>query len=101
MENREEQLKRLKIAVERSHNCFATYHESVSVYELINDELWDGEVEVFRITNHPRATWCYAWSYKEGNEEKIATVLQVPPVISPGAAVRISLAEDSTKRRKT
>jgi len=99
MKNRQEHLEKLRIVVERSHNCSAIHHESMSVCEIIDGRTWNGDVEIFRLKNHPSAHWCYAWNYQEGDEQKVAAVLQVPPVISPNTAVRISLVEDARKPR--
>jgi len=85
--------------VEQLHKCSATHYGSASVCEIINNRIWDGDVEIFQLTNHPDTLWCYAWNYQEGDEQKVATVLQVPPAISPSSAVRISILGDIPKPR--
>jgi hypothetical protein len=53
---------------------------------------WEGVVEVFNLTGHPKAKRCYAWSYQGNKEEQFVTVLEIPPVVSPQTAVRASIA---------
>jgi hypothetical protein len=50
---------------------------------------------------HPKATACYAWGHHAGKDNKqsrYVVVLKIPPVDSPAAAVRASIASDSIKR---
>ena len=34
----------------------------------------------------------YAWSYRDGNQNKVVAVLEIPPVDSPESAVKAALA---------
>ena len=54
----------------------------------------DGAVEVFRLTGHPKAKRCYAWSFTEGKETRFVTVLEIPPVESAQTAVRAAIASE-------
>ena len=54
--------------------------------------LWEGVVQVFELVGHALAKCCFAWSYRSGGLPKVVTVLQLPPVTSPQAAVRAALA---------
>jgi hypothetical protein len=75
--------------VERLHQCSASHFESVMVEEISRGQtLWKEDIEIFKLGEHPEAEWCYAWSYKDGGTEKNAALLQIPPIISPSAAVR-------------
>lgn len=77
---------RLIEAVEKNHNCHATYVKDVPAQEKFNNEVvWEGLVTVFKV-NHPMTDTCYAW--KDGDGNKIYAVLKVPPVDSPALAVR-------------
>jgi hypothetical protein len=84
------------------HNCGAVYRETVPVHEAFRGQtVWQGEVEVFDLTNHPKAKRAYAWSHREGENdegERFVAVLEVPPVISPITAVRASIVADGKKR---
>src|SRR5262249_32695793 len=51
-------------AIERQHGCRATFIGSVPVLETFQGAtIWNGLVHVFRLTGHPTADRCYAWSY--------------------------------------
>lgn len=57
--------------------------------------MWNGVVEVFEITGHPKAKRCYAWAHREGDEDertRYVAVLEIPPVESPRTAVQASIA---------
>jgi len=57
---------------------------------------WEGEVEVFAVTGHPKAAHAYAWEHEtdEGNRAFVA-VLGVPPVNSAQDAVRASIVAEA------
>lgn len=56
------------------------------------EPVWEGEVQVFDLEGHPTASRCYAWSHAtEGERRRFYTVLHVPPVDSPAAAVRAAI----------
>jgi hypothetical protein len=93
-----------RIAVSQLHNCGAVYRETVPVHEIFRGQtVWQGEVEIFDLTGHPKAKRAYAWSYREGREdesERFVAVLEIPPVVSPVTAVRASIMADAKKRGK-
>jgi hypothetical protein len=61
----------------------------VRVVETFEGEtVWEGEVLVFRLPDHPAAPKCNAWEV--GGQ--LAAVLHSGPVDSPQAAVRASIA---------
>ena len=99
MENRQEYLDRLQVAIQELHKCGAVHRETVPMHEVFRGQtVWHGEVEVFDLTGHPKAKRCYAWSHLEGpqgNGERFVAVLEIPPVVSPAAAVRASIVSDS------
>ena len=60
--------------------------------------VWEGEVLVFDLLDHPNATRCYAWEV--GGQ--VTAVLHEPPVDSPQAAVRAAIvAEHQERNRET
>jgi hypothetical protein len=87
-------LEKVKEAVEKSHGCTATHTGTVPVREVFRGSVvWEGEVEVFTISGHPKATRCYAWGYAiEGGRTESVTVLEIPPVTSPQIAVKVAIA---------
>ena len=86
------------MAVEQLHRCSAVHVGSSPVHEVFNGKtLWQGEVEIFKIEKHPRAKKCYAWSPREGGgdkEERMVTVLEISPVVSPQTAVRAHIVKN-------
>jgi len=62
--------------------------------------IWDGKVENFELTGHPKAKRCYAWGFypdEKGKEMRIITALGIPPVDSPLAAVRAAISGKAQK----
>lgn len=90
------------MAVSQLHECGAIYRETVPVHEVFNGQtVWQGEVEVFDLSGHPKAKRAYAWSHREGENdegERFVAVLEIPPVVSPVTAVRASIIADKKKR---
>ena len=69
----------------------AARRETVPVHEVFQGKtVWQGDVEVFDLTRHPKAKVCYAWSYNE--PEEFITILELPPVDSPQTAVKVGVA---------
>jgi len=86
----------LKDVIERIHSCKAERVESVPVREVFNGRaVWEGVVEVFEITGHPKAAHCYGWSYKDGRKTRFMTVLELPPVDSARKAVQVAIAAEA------
>lgn len=96
---------RLKTAIAHLHGAESKHVESVPVQEVFRGRtLWKGIVEVFDLTGHARAKRAYAWSYKEGakNEtEQFVAVLELPPVDSPQAAVKVAVGDAVNKERSS
>ena len=88
----------LKTAIERLHECKASFIEDVIVIEKFRTEtVWAGTVSVYNLEGHPKATRAYAWSSPiEGStKRRYYAVLHIPPVDSPEKAVRASIVRDS------
>jgi hypothetical protein len=87
----------LKQAVERLHNCQASFQEDVAVVEKFGEKtVWSGIVSVFSLEGHPQADKCYAWSSPiEGStKRRYYAVLHIQPVDSPEKAVRAAIVQD-------
>ena len=73
------------------------------IHEVFRGQtVWQGKVEVFDLTGHPKAKRAYGWSHLDGKndeEERFVTVLEIPPVESALTAVRVSIVADGKKRR--
>ena len=98
MANKQEYLGRLQLTIQHLHNCAAVHRQTVPVHELFKGQtVWQGDVEVFDLTGHPKAKRAYAWSHPEGKDDKgerFVTVLEIPPVDSAVTAVRVQIVKD-------
>jgi hypothetical protein len=83
-------------AIRHLHGCEAAWLESVPVHEKLNGEtVWEGEVQVFRLSGHATAPTAYAWSYATtGGRRRFLAVLHSPPIDGPVAAVRAAIVAD-------
>ena len=99
MANKLEYINRLERTVEHLHKCIAVYVDTAHVKEVFQGAtLWEGDVEIFRLSRHPKAKRCFAWS--DGEPEEIITILELPPVDSPESAVKLQVAQQIKKARK-
>jgi hypothetical protein len=92
MSNHPVYIARLVQAFKDLHECGAKYIETVPVLERFQGQtVWEGEVEVFELSGHPKASRGYAWAYDKAKGSEIVAVLELPPVISPKTAVQASI----------
>jgi hypothetical protein len=87
----------LKEAVERLHNCKATFRSIAKIRETLKgDVVWEGEVSTFNLAGHPKAKLCFAWSSSVDGSTKneFYAVLKLPPINTPIDAVRASIIND-------
>jgi hypothetical protein len=85
------------------HGCEATYVETVPVVEEFQGEtIWQGDVEVFDIRGHPKATRGYGWGYvaSESGGQRYFTVLELPPVDSAQTAVKAAIMSEIQNARQ-
>ena len=74
------------------HGCEAKHVETVPVIERFKGKtVWEGEVEVFDLIGHPKASRGYAWAYNKEKGSATIAVLELPPVISPLTAVQAAI----------
>jgi hypothetical protein len=94
-------IKKLEAVIFQLHGATAKHVNTVPVHEVFQGQtVWQGEVEVFDLTGHPKAKRAYAWSHKEGENdagERFVAVLEIPPVDSALTAVRVSLVKEIRK----
>jgi hypothetical protein len=93
----------LQAAFLKVHGCDADYIETVPVVEEFQGEMvWQGDVEVFDIRGHPTAKRGYGWGYVTSDEggRRYFTVLELPPVDSPQAAVKAAIMSEIRNARK-
>ena len=85
-------------AIRHLHGCEARHLETVHVHEVAaatGETVWDGDVEVFDVYEHPAATRCYAWSEPTpAGKRRFFAALHVGKVDSPARAVQGSILVD-------
>ena len=92
-------LTKLQEAIRKLHGCESAHVATVPVVETFKGKtVWEGEVEVFTLTGHPKASRCYAWAYNKAKGSEVVAVLELPPVISPKTAVQAAIVAESKKR---
>lgn len=84
---------RLISVIRELHGCEATYVETVPLVEVFRGKvIWHGNVEVFDLSGHPKASRGYAWGFRRWGRWRITAVLNLPPVKDPSSAVRVAIA---------
>jgi hypothetical protein len=69
----------LREAIEVMHECRAEHRESIRVFEKCGEEeVWGGMVEAFALIGHPKAKFCYAWSFDDNGEPHHMVFLALP-----------------------
>jgi hypothetical protein len=90
-------IEELKSVIHHLHDAEASHRESVPVKETWKGQtVWDGVVEVFDLTGHPKTSTAYAWLHDPGDGRPVqhVTVLHLPPATSPLAAVQTFLVQE-------
>jgi hypothetical protein len=90
----------LKAAVEGMHGGTATFVQAVPVKEMFKREVvWEGVVHIFDVDLSGSSKVAYAWSSPiEGTEKRrFFAVLGIPPINSPGDAVRAAIVAEHRK----
>ena len=85
------------------HGCDARYVETVPVVEEFQGAtIWQGDVEVFDLVGHPKATRGYGWGYvaTDSGGRRYFTVLELPPVDSPQTAVKAAIMSEIKNARQ-
>lgn len=103
MASKKKYIERLAMVVEHLHKCAATHRATVPVHEIFRGQtVWQGDVEVFDIKDHPKAKRAYGWSHLDGAKEertRFVAVLEIPPVESAETAVRVQIVKDARKKK--
>ena len=78
-------------AIQATHGARSQLEGRIRVEEDFRGQrVWEGEVLVFELLDHPTAPYCYAWEV----DGEVTAVLHQGPVDSPLAAVRASILAD-------
>ena len=99
--NKQDYIAVLKAAIWRLHNCGVVHADTVHVIETFQGKtVWEGDVKVFDLVQHPKAKRAYAWAHVDGpNDEqtRFVTVLEIPRVKDAETAVQASIMTDLKK----
>jgi hypothetical protein len=91
----------IRLAITQTHGCESVHVGTVPVHETFQGRtVWNGNVEVFSLINHPKAKRLYAWAHLEGPKEdktRFVAVLELPPVTDAKTAVRAAIMADAKK----
>ena len=102
MANKQDYIAALRAAIWNMHSCGAVHHETVHVHESLQGQtVWDGDVEIFELMQHPKAKRAYAWAHLDGlkdEETRFVVILEIPPVESAKTAVQASIMADRDER---
>src|SRR6266404_3547597 len=95
-------IEELQDVIRKLHGTESTHVETVPIKEIFNGEtVWEGEVEVFDLHDHPKTHRVYAWAHDtddSNNPKRHVTVLHVPPATSSRKAVQASIVSDYRER---
>lgn len=96
-----ERIENIRKAIEKHAGRRAEHRESVLVTEgYLYQIMWEGVVEVFDLDQHPTAKRAYGWQFWEGKNAQYTVVLGIPPIDSPSAAVRASIAAEAQQMHR-
>jgi hypothetical protein len=90
-------IEELRDVIRHLHGVESTHVETVPIKETFNGKtIWEGEVEVFDLQGHPKATRLYAWAHETDNPKRPrhVTVLQMGAITSPLMAVRAAIVQE-------
>jgi hypothetical protein len=97
-------IQELQGVIHNLHGVKARHLESVPVTEKFQGKtVWDGVVEVFDLTGHPKTDKVYAWIHATDDPKRPkrhVTVLHIPPVVSPQTAVQAVIVQEFRKHGK-
>ncbi len=90
--------------IEDLHGRKPAHVETVPIIETFQGQIvWQGDVEVFSLENHPKAERVDVWTHQTGESDegkRYVTVLEIPPVDSPQTAVKIAIVQEYREREK-
>jgi hypothetical protein len=97
-------IKELQDVIRRLHGSESRHVETVPVKESFQGQtVWEGDVEVFDLQDHPEASRVYAWAHETEDADKPkrhVTVLHIPPVTSPETAVKAAIVQEYRERKQ-
>src|SRR6185436_19170343 len=97
-------IEELQEVIEKLHGSRSTHVETVPIKEEFNGQtIWEGEVEVFDLYDHPETSRVHAWAHETEDTDRPrrhVTVLHMPPATSPRKAVQASIVSDYREQER-
>ena len=95
----EKYIQALRDAIWHSHGCASRYVETVPVKNEFGGQMvWGGDVAIFDLAGHPKASQCYAWGFQDdAGKWQYVAVLKTVSADSPVNAVRSYLLAQQRK----
>jgi len=92
-----EYIEKLTEAISAVHECRCSHFGTEHVKEEHEGEIvWDGDVEIFQLMDHPEANVAYGWGWDTGEGEiAYIGILNLPPIGQARDAVRAAIASGS------
>lgn len=91
-------IEELQDVIRKLHGSESTHVETVPIKETHQGQtVWEGDVEVFDLHDHPQTSRVYAWAHETDDPDRPrrhVTVLHIPPATSPLKAVQVSIVSD-------
>jgi len=88
-----EYLDNLRDAVSALHGCDCSHSVTSFVVEFYEGrKVFEGNVETFTLSGHPRASEAFAWAFDDKGEPRYLAVLKIPPINDPSDAVRAAIS---------
>lgn len=95
------ELGRIQNAIRKMHNVESKHIKSVRVKEVLDNQTWEGVVEVFDLQGDEPATRLYAWvQISDDGKKRVVTVLHRHQIESPTDAVRAAIVKHCGDMRK-
>ena len=91
-------IEELRDVIRKLHGAEAVHVETIPIKESFQGKtVWEGEVEVFDLKDHPQAFRAYAWAHDTDDPEKPRrhiTVLHLNAIKSARDAVRAAIVQE-------
>jgi hypothetical protein len=94
-------IEELQDVIRQRYSADSRHLETVPIKETLHGKtIWEGNVEVFELIGHPKASKVFAWAYATENPKKPrhVTVLNLGPISSPLYAVRYAILEEAKSK---
>ncbi|HUR47175.1 MAG TPA: hypothetical protein VMZ27_14945, partial [Candidatus Saccharimonadales bacterium] len=99
VQDKRQLIERLQQVIRQLHQCESIHLESVPVQESFRGKVvWEGEVEVFTTSDHPKVNRIYAWQFiDKEKKERFAAIPALRTIPSAAVAVKVFLMTESDR----